>query len=84
MERVWADMEPEEYTNFDDLLKNNREKQFRIMEPAPIGSDVKGDVQLLYTVALTWGLLSVEVARMVYLSIGETFETRGIRVTRLA
>jgi len=55
MERVWADMEPEEYTNFDDLLKNNREKQFRIMEPAPIGSDVKGDVQLLAAIAVTMG-----------------------------
>ena len=77
-------MEPEEYANVDTMLENNREKQFHIIEPAPSGCELKGDVLLLAAVATAWELLRIELARMVYLSVGEAWETRGIKVKRLA
>ena len=84
MERIWKDMEPEEYANVDTMLENNMEKRFYIIEPAPSGCELTGDIMLLAAVATAWDLLRVELAHMVYLSIGEAWETRGIKVTRLA
>ena len=77
-------MEPEEYANVDTMLENNMEKQFHIIEPAPSRRDLMGDVLLLAAVATAWELLSIELARMIYLSVGEVWETRGIKVKRLA